>query len=221
MSNRTMTIAVLGLMALLHQACHKSPTAPEQPAPSGGTPVGVSASGKGGNGGGGGGGKGGGETALVAMSGGMVGAAQEVAIQNDNNRELNVQGPYDNQVAMSATHVAGSAACSIDPAGADPSLLFSKLLDGLQNRFRMVMIVDKNGPDHRLTLNFVDDDSALENVVLNVTDGVSVAEGPADTFQLSGGNVRITDRRGKPKDYVKLTCPNLDSITVVLDRGGS
>ena len=81
-----------------------------------------------------------------------------------------------------------------------------------------MIVVDRSGSDHRLTFNFDDYDGPFEGVVVNVTDGVSVGEGPTDTFTFSGGDVLIQDKRGKVKDRVTLRCQNLDSITAILDR---
>lgn len=219
MRESTLLVAALIGIAMVVSGCQPSPTAPplvEEPADAASEDL-PGASAKGGKG------KPSGGSAGVEMQGGMNGASQQVPIQNDSSRELNVQGPYAASIDMTATH-GGRASCTVlkgNPSNAEKEALLEKLLDPLQDRFRMVMVVDRQGSDHRLTLNFDDDDSALERVVLNVTDGPTVFEGPQDTFQFSGGNVRISDRRGKVKDYVKLTCPNLDSITVVLDRGGS
>ena len=212
MTNRYSTAAVLFLMALLVQACHQSPpTAPELP-DGGDTSAAVTfgSSAKGGNGNGGGGG-GGGESAAVTMALGMIGASQQVGIEKDSERELRLSGPYTNSVNMTATRA------NCDSEHAD---ILDKLEDPAQERFRMVMVVDRSGGGNdRLTLNFDDYDGPLGSVVLNITNGVNVAETSTDVFQYSGGDVRIQHRVGKPKDYVTVVCQNLDTIEVALDRG--
>lgn len=220
MSNRYSTVAVIFLITLAHQACHKSPTAPGPPeaASSGTAVVGASAA-KGGNPG-----KPGGGSAGVELQGGVVGASQAVPIQNDSSHELNLQGPHTNTINMASTHAMRSSVCSPQagtPTEAEQEALLAKLLDATQERFRLVVVVDRSGSDHRLTLNFDDYDGPFEGVIVSIKDGVQVTEGPTDTFTFSGGDVLVFDRRGKPKDRVTMRCQNLDTVTVILDRGGS
>lgn len=219
MSRATTPIAVAIGIALVVSGCQPSPTAPplvEEPVDAASEELpGASAKGGKGKGGGGSG------TAGVEIAGGMNGVSQQVPIHIDSSRELNLQGPYDASIDMTATH-GGRASCTVlkgNPSEAEKEALLEKLLDPLQDRFRMVMVVDRDGADHRLTLNWDDEPSSpFEGLIVNVTDGVMVSEGPTDTFQFSGGGVRVVDKRGKVKDRVTLGCPNLDTITVVLDR---
>ena len=51
--------------------------------------------------------------------------------------------------------------------------------------------------------------------IVNLTEDV-VAAKSGDDYTYSGGYVRIEDRRGRPKDQVRLRCPNTDTVVVTL-----
>jgi len=222
----------LGLLAVC-LACSGDPTSPTSPMLDGlGS---LSSEGKGGKGGGNGGGNGGGGGSggdggsdppdpSVDLLAGWTVAGLPVTVK-DRKQQLYLEG-QDNSLAfaMTATHAKGVAPCSIDPVDT-PSDVQQALLDKLvqqQPRFNLLVTYDKQSPEapsdgHGISTNWNEAGGKLYTV--RVGEKPTFTEDPSsDTFTLTGGQVIVWDRSGQVRDFVKLKCPNLDTIVLALTR---
>jgi len=183
--------------------------------------------------------------AEVEITGGVatVPAIQPVNFTENSNRLRFNTGAFDIlnidlAIAMTLTESAKIGACEPGGNTDEPGLddLFAKLIDNTSGR-KLFVRIDKNSLDppspsldNEFLVNWTEGDKGpfdliIRSAKLNPGAGsptVTLAAGDINgdefTVKFTGGSVVLKNRTGKVRDHLALACPNLDVITITLER---